>query len=91
MPVPGRERKVDLKSMPVEHQENLGAQLMEKIQEITRRAVAEANEILGIYGIKAHMQMAWEEINPSPEPQTTELPPPKKSRKPRAPRKAKQS
>lgn len=57
-----RVRKVDVSKMTPEEVDRLSVQIGAKVREICDEASAKANAILGIYGMKAKIAIAFNEI-----------------------------
>lgn len=57
-----RERKVDIEKIDLNRVDEISDQIGEKVKIIVDKSIEDVNRILKIYGMKAVMQIAIEEI-----------------------------
>jgi hypothetical protein len=82
MDLKDRKRSFNIDKLSPAEADLLGAQIGDKIREISDKAVQEANKILNVYGMKAYMKLAITGINEEIK-KTEEDKPKKKGRKAR--------
>lgn len=56
-----RERHIDVSNLSIEEADQLSGQIGGKVREMVDETVEKVNRLLGIYGLKAKMQIVIEE------------------------------